>query len=565
MRSIARRLMFLTPLLAVVPGLLAPSPAAAGTVTVKVLVDVAPDGTENLHNRLEGAVWVDSTESCRYIQLLGPGVTGGAQTKGDNMKRALFMVAFTRPTNTAYMSYFIRAECHHLFSVDTSNPPGEEVKVKAYVPPPPKLSPSPTKSPPAGNKKKKKAAKNGAASKKKSSPRLATWQFDLSSAMSSVFGAMAAREFDAARLLALTGDLPTATGPVNQAPAVAPAPPMPALPALLTPAARADVEAAFRNVGEQIQYGTAALEALARMNDASLAGDAASVTLQEAAAADLLDRWAGALGGGAAARKLAQDALALAGGVGPVTFTAAEAEQLVADAVNGIYPSDLAAGLDGMAASPGTRALAAVALAELKPTDLVNYTPTLIDAEQAQAEANAVAEMRALALSLRTPGDGPGTDPVAGRSEKAGLGSLKPVACVANNVGGCAKAPSLSNTAYVTTSADGRWVYVASRGQGPGVTGFARDPVSGKLTPIKGKGGCVAEDPVAGSGCTAVDGLGGASGMAVSPDGKHVYVASPNGSRIVALTRDRRKGTLKYAGCIADSSRPAPGARRRST
>ena len=246
--------------------------------------------------------------------------------------------------------------------------------------------------------------------------------------MSPVFGAMAAREFDAARLLALTGDLPAATGPVNQVPAVPPAAPIPPLPALLTPAAKADVEAAFRNVGEQIQYGTAALEALARMNDASLAGDAASVTLQEAAAADLLDRWAGALGGGAAARKLAQDALALAGGVGPVTFTPAEAEP-VADAVNGIYPADLAAGLDGIAASPGTRGLAAVALAELKPTDLVNYTPTLVDAEQAQAEANAVVEMRALALALRTPGDGPATDPVAGRSEKASFGGLKPVAC----------------------------------------------------------------------------------------------------------------------------------------
>src|SRR5262249_29530110 len=52
-----------------------------------------------------------------------------------------------------------------------------------------------------------------------------------------------------------------------------------------------------------------------------------------------------------------------------------------------------------------------------------------------------------------------------------------------------------------------------------------------------------------------IDGLEGAHGVAVSPDNKNVYVASDTDSAIVTFTRDLGTGALTAAGCFDD---PAP-------
>lgn len=86
-------------------------------------------------------------------------------------------------------------------------------------------------------------------------------------------------------------------------------------------------------------------------------------------------------------------------------------------------------------------------------------------------------------------------------------------------------------------------------------------PKPGTLTQLAGKRGCIADRAAKGSGCAkarALDGPGpfmGSRAIAVSPDGKQVYVASSGSDAIAIFSRDRQHGTLtqaaKGAGCIA--------------
>jgi DNA-binding beta-propeller fold protein YncE len=86
-------------------------------------------------------------------------------------------------------------------------------------------------------------------------------------------------------------------------------------------------------------------------------------------------------------------------------------------------------------------------------------------------------------------------------------------------------------------------------------------PKPGTLTQLAGTHGCLVDRSAKTGGCAvarALDGPGpfmGSRAIAVSPDGKHVYVASSGSDAIAILTRNRKNGTLtqakKTAGCIA--------------
>jgi 6-phosphogluconolactonase (cycloisomerase 2 family) len=138
-------------------------------------------------------------------------------------------------------------------------------------------------------------------------------------------------------------------------------------------------------------------------------------------------------------------------------------------------------------------------------------------------------------------------------SRDAGTGRLTPAACVKQGTAAktCAGARDLDGATDVDVSADGRFVYVTSF-RGDAITAFARDAATGALTEL----GCLAQGGK--DGCTAARGLDGAYDLALSPDGRHVYVAS-RFSRAVAILARRPDGSLGQGagrlGCVSEGGK----------
>ena len=104
-------------------------------------------------------------------------------------------------------------------------------------------------------------------------------------------------------------------------------------------------------------------------------------------------------------------------------------------------------------------------------------------------------------------------------------GALAFVECIAATAGECtAGAPGLgSSVEGIAVSPDNQTVYVTSR-LGDNVRAFRRDLATGKLTQIH----CLAFTVIA--GCGAGAGLKGPRAVFPSPDGRHVYVGSYDGT-----------------------------------
>ena len=144
----------------------------------------------------------------------------------------------------------------------------------------------------------------------------------------------------------------------------------------------------------------------------------------------------------------------------------------------------------------------------------------------------------------------------------AGAGALTQLAgadaCVSDFGPECAIGVGLDGADGVTVSPDGKNIYVTS-GTSKAVVVFARDRQTGALTQLAGTDACVSDDggDIHGGVCADGVALDGAYGVAVSPDGKNVYVPSSISNAVAVFARDRRTGALTQLAdtdaCISET------------
>ena len=138
-------------------------------------------------------------------------------------------------------------------------------------------------------------------------------------------------------------------------------------------------------------------------------------------------------------------------------------------------------------------------------------------------------------------------------------GALTPAGCIQhplfNGCGAGNTAPGLGGAGVLVVSPDGGSVYVVGS-QSNAIVRFDRDTTTGALTPT----GCI--EKTGGSECPAgntTPGLDGVSVVAVSPDGRSVYATAGISSAIVRFVRDITTGALTPAGCIQNTGGTACG------
>jgi 6-phosphogluconolactonase (cycloisomerase 2 family) len=142
-----------------------------------------------------------------------------------------------------------------------------------------------------------------------------------------------------------------------------------------------------------------------------------------------------------------------------------------------------------------------------------------------------------------------GTLTVFRRSRRTGV--LSPAGCFQDAaataaIAGCAPVTGLRGAAGVVVTPDGRSVYVAAEGASAIVL-FSRDPASGVLTPA----GCLADSAIgATASCTAVGSLDAVRSLAASADGRSLYAAAPSANAVVGFARDPGGGLTKV-GCLS--------------
>ena len=111
----------------------------------------------------------------------------------------------------------------------------------------------------------------------------------------------------------------------------------------------------------------------------------------------------------------------------------------------------------------------------------------------------------------------------------------------------------------IAISPDGKNVYVASS-KSDAIAIFARNAKTGTLTQPAGTGGCVAAKGA--GGCATAIGLDGPNSVAVSANGRNVYATSRDSNSIASFLRNPKTGALHQlppAGAGCISALPIPG------
>jgi 6-phosphogluconolactonase (cycloisomerase 2 family) len=195
---------------------------------------------------------------------------------------------------------------------------------------------------------------------------------------------------------------------------------------------------------------------------------------------------------------------------------------------------------DASQAGGSTAFSAAVATAEITVTDTHLVYGMLVDNGVDKAAGEALSPD---GTSLYVASSNTSTLSVFGRDP--GTGRLSFLQLQAD---GAAGVEGLSGVSSVTVSPDGRHVYAAAYDSGT-VTVFRRDAGTGMLTFLQ----------VIREGVGGVDGLTGASGITVSPDGKSVYVAGHLRDTLAVFSRNLTTGGLTYLQEFVDNTSGVDG------
>jgi len=141
----------------------------------------------------------------------------------------------------------------------------------------------------------------------------------------------------------------------------------------------------------------------------------------------------------------------------------------------------------------------------------------------------------------------PGTGALAQASDGSGC-------IVESALAGCTLGRELSGANAVAVSPNDGGVYVTSLFANS-VTSFSRNASSGVLTQREGTGGCLIY--LRSAGCSFGRALIAPEGLALSPDGKNVYVAAFKTGAIAVLNRGKAGSVAQKpgaAGCVAARS-----------
>jgi len=157
-----------------------------------------------------------------------------------------------------------------------------------------------------------------------------------------------------------------------------------------------------------------------------------------------------------------------------------------------------------------------------------------------------------------------------GQQQSAGPGTLTQLpgarGCLVDRLkpaGGCGTARALEGpgpfmgSRAIALSPDGRNVYVASS-KSDAIAIFSRNARTGTLTQPKGEAGCIAAKGA--GGCATAVGLNGPNSVAVSRDGRNVYATSRASNTVSVFHRDASTGALAQlpAGAGCISGLPVP-------
>ena len=125
----------------------------------------------------------------------------------------------------------------------------------------------------------------------------------------------------------------------------------------------------------------------------------------------------------------------------------------------------------------------------------------------------------------------------------------------------CADGRRLTSPEDIVISPDGRFAYVASLGS-HAIAIFRRERRTGFLTQLPGRRGCVHHRLTSrpSRSCTSARGMGAPAALALSPDGRNLYVASAGSDALTVFARSARTGALDQlegpGSCL--SAQPGP-------